>query len=243
MGNRILLLPVIGATTFFLLLAFYTKFIGPIPLSFSSKEAFAVSGTGKAFAPPDMANVEVGIYANGDTVKQVKDQVDTAAVRIVNALKALGIEKSDIKTIRYDISPTYDFQAGRQIISRYSANTSLSIKVKNIDAINSAVETATANGANQVTGIKFDISNKAKLEKEAREMAVKEAKSKAEQAARAAGFSLGKILTYSENLEDKILPVPIGLSVSQGEEVPAVPSIEAGSKEIKITVSLSYEIR
>lgn len=244
---RILFLPVIGATAFFTLLLIYTKLVGPIPFSVTSvttqkSDTFQVSGEGKTLAVPDIAFVDVGVFASGNTVKEVKDQIDSTIDKVLTAVKTLGIEPKDIQTTRYDISPNYDVKPGRQSITGYQANVNLSIRVSNIDQINSVIDLATQNGANQVWGIKFDISDRTKAENEAREKAVAEAKKKAEQAAEAAGFRLGKIVNYHENLQGDIIPSPVSLSSVQEVREVTAPNIEPGSTEISVTVTLSYEI-
>ncbi len=96
--------------TFFILLFLYTKFIGPIPFSVTSvttqkTDTFQVTGEGKTLAVPDIAFVDVGVIASGNTVKEVKDQIDSTIDKVLNAVKTLGIAPKDIQTTRYDISP------------------------------------------------------------------------------------------------------------------------------------------
>lgn len=247
MNNKILLLPVIGATTFFILLFSFTKIFGPIPFSVNSvtttkSTTFDVTGEGKVTASPDIALVTVGIQANGSTVKQAQDQINSTINKVSDAIKKLGVDPKDIKTTNYNINPTYDFASGSQRIKGYSANTNLQIKVRQLDRANSVIDAATANGANQVGGISFDIDDKTKLENEARAKAVDEAKKKAADAAKIAGFKLGRIINYSEN-SGGISPVPLRAMV-QDMAIGGTPAqVEPGSSEIVVSITLSYEIQ
>src|SRR3989344_1456639 len=212
MGNKILLLPVIGATVFFLLLFSVTKLFGPIPFSVNSVTTtkfttFDVTGEGKVTVKPDVASVTVGIQATGSTVKTVQEQINSVINKVSDAVKKLGVDAKDIQTTNYSINPTYDYSGGNQKITGYSASTNLLIKVKQIDKINQVIDAATQNGANQVSGISFDVLDKTKIENEARAKAVVEAKEKAQNAAKIAGFKLGKIINYSENMDG--YPVPM----------------------------------
>ena len=100
---RILLLPVIGATTFFILLFTFTKLFGPIPFSVNSvnttkSTTFDVTGEGKVTAAPDVALVTVGVSANSTTAKQAQDQMNSNINKVSDAVKKIGVDATDIKT-------------------------------------------------------------------------------------------------------------------------------------------------
>lgn len=239
--------PLVVIAVFFISLFLYTRLAGPIPFSVNSvtttkTDFFAVTGEGKTVVRPDIALVNVGVQTNSSSVQQVQNNLNSNINEVTKALKALGIDEKDIKTTGYGIHPSYDWTSGRQRITGYSANTNLSIKVRNIDKVNEVIDTATSKGANVVGNVSFDVDDRAKAEDEARKEAVKEAKRKAEEAARAAGFRLGKIVSYSENQGD--YPKPIGYDSTRLESLAkeAPTDIQTGSTEIKITVTLGYEI-
>lgn len=232
---------------FFLCLFVFTKFVGPFPVSISSvtttkTDTFSVSGEGKITMIPDIAVVNVGVTAQGPNVSTVQSQLNAKMNAITQAIKRLGVDGKDIQTSNYNISPTYDYTNPVQRVTGYQANSNLTIKVRKIDNANSVIDAATANGANQVGGVSFDVDDKTKAENQARELAVADAKSKAEAAARAAGFKLGRIINYSEGggasprpmMFDKALPVAGGGG--------APTQVEPGSSELSVTVNLSYEI-
>ncbi len=230
---------------FFLLLFAYTKLAGPIPFSLNSvvttkTDTFSVSGEGKITMVPDIALVSVGVTAQGATVSRVQQELNTKINAVSDAIKKLGVDDKDIKTSYYNISPTYDYASGTNRITGYQANSNLAIKVRKIDNANAVIDAATANGANEVSGVSFDIDDKTKAENEARKLAVSDAKAKAEAAAGAAGFKLGRVINYSEGggaprplmYDTKALPV------AGGEPT----QVEPGSSELTVTVTLSYEI-
>ena len=238
--------PLIWIITFFVVLFIYNRFAGPVHFSVTSvstqkSDTFNVSGEGKVSVPPDIVLINAGVTAQASTVKEAQNQLNASINRVSKALKQLGIEEKDIQTSNYNINPTYDYTSGLQRITGYSANSNLAIKVREIDKVNSVIDAATENGANQVGGIIFEVDDKTKAENEARELAVAEAKKKAENAAKIAGFKLGRIVNYSEGFGD--FPRPIPLRAQGSEQEIAVTSIEPGSNEITVTVTLSYEIR
>jgi uncharacterized protein len=238
-----------AVVVFFIALFAFTKLAGPIPLSVSSvvtskSDTFTVTGEGKVTATPDIAVVTAGVQTQGATVKQIQQELNTKINKITDAIKKLGVDSKDIQTTNYNVSPIYDYRNGTQRITGYQANSNVTIKVRNLDSANGVVDAATANGANQIGGISFDVSDKTKAENEARTKAVEEAKKKAELAAKTAGFSLGKVINYNENFGGVPRPLMYAkaeMDLAAGNAAPT--QIEPGSSEIVVSVSLSYEIR
>lgn len=239
---------------FFILLFAYTKLAGPIPFSVTSvtttkTDTFTVSGEGRITASPDIALVTVGVQTNGSTVKQVQDELNRKINAVSDAVKRVGVKDEDIQTSNYSVYPQYDYQsglptqAGGQRIAGYQASSNLSIKVRNIDRTNEVIDGATAAGANQIGGISFDVDNKTKAQNQAREKAVREAKRKADDAARIAGFRLGKIVNYQESFGGGMPPVPLMARAEADKGVSEPTQVEPGSSEIVVTVSLSYELQ
>ncbi len=230
---------------FFVLLFVYIKIAGPIPFSVNSvsttkTDTFNVTGEGTVAIKPDIALLNVGISAQGATVKAAQDQINTVSSKVAEAIKKLGVDQKDIQTSNYNINPNYDYQASTRRITGYSASTNLTIKVRNIDLVNQVIDISTVNGANQVGAITFDVDDKSKPENDARVKAVAEAKKKAESAAKIAGFRLGKMVNYSENFGGGPQPIRAMLQAAGGG--PVETKIEPGSSEIRITVTISYEI-
>lgn len=247
MSNKILLLPVIGVFTFFTILIIYTKLFGPIPFSVTSvttqkTTTFDVRGEGRVTVKPDIASVSVGVQANGSTVKAAQEQINNVINKVSQAVKALGINEKDILTTNYNINPAYDYTEPTQRITGYTASTNLLIKVRQIDKVNQAIDAATANGANQVSGVSFEVDDKLKAENEARQKAVDEAKKKAQDASRIAGFRLGKIVNYTEGIGGYPEPVSYLRAQDTKEVVQPPTQIEPGSTDIVITVTLSFDI-
>lgn len=247
MNNKILFLPVIGAATFFTLLFIFTKLFGPIPFSVSSvttqkSVTFDVVGEGKVTVKPDTGSVTAGIQAQTPTVKGAQDQINSVINKISEVLKQSGIDSKDIQTTNYNIHPTYDFSGSTQRITGYSASTNLLIKVKSIDKINEVIDIATNNGANQISGVNFEVEDKLKAENEARQKAVDEAKRKAQDAAKVAGFKLGRIINYSENFGGYPRPIPM-MRALDAKTQDISTQLEPGSTDISVVVTLSYEIQ
>jgi uncharacterized protein len=233
--------------TFFILLFIYTKIAGPLPLTINSTSTtksttFDVSGTGKATATPDFATARGGVSFTGQTVALVQDQINTTSNKMSTALKQVGIDPKDIQTSNYNINPTYDYTKGSQRITGYSANTTFTVKVRDINKVGQAIDAMTSAGATNVSNLGFEVTDKTAALNEARKQAVNDAKKKAADAASIAGFQLGKIVNYSESFGDYPRPV-YALDMAGGGNASQKTSVEPGTNDINLTVTLSYEIK
>lgn len=241
---------------FFILLFAFTKVLGPIPFDItqvttSKSDAFTVTGEGKVEAKPDSATVRLGVVARAATSELARDGLNKNINAVIESIKALGVAQEDIKTENYNIYPEYgdirpmpaDTQVSdKNSISGYTANTNITVTVDTAEMANKVVDTGTANGANQVGGVDFKVKDDDAALNQARELAVADAKKKAEDAARIAGFKLGKVINYSEGTGGGY-PVPMYAKAEDGRGGGVPTQIEPGTNEVVVTVSLSYEIR
>lgn len=238
---------IISAVTFFILLFIYTHLAGPIPFTVNNTntnvaDSFSVTGTGRASIAPNEAVVRAGVQARGATAEAAQDQMNSVINKVSQAVQNLGIPKADIQTENYNINPEYDYANGTQRITGYSGNTNLNITVSDIKKVDSVIDTATTNGANVISGADFRNSDDTKAMDEARDKAVADAKSKAKMAAKAAGFKLGKLISYQENTggDGKVIPFAADRA---GGSVTNPTQIEPGTNEVVVNVTLSYQIQ
>jgi uncharacterized protein YggE len=234
---------------FFLLLFVYSKWGPAVPFSTLTQtrgEPFIVQGTGKTTATADIAKVDLGIQETGSNLKEVQDSVNKKSQTLTAGIKKLGIAEKDIKTSYYNAYPQYDYSSSVKRITGYRVSTGYEITVRDFTKINELIASATNLGANSIGDVNFSLSDDIKNQKlqEAREQAVSEAKNKASGLAKAAGITLGKIINVSEvsPSNDRALMLPA--SGGGTEEKPATPpSVQPGTTEINVVISLSYEVR
>lgn len=232
----------------FIFLYAFSALFGPIPLginSTSSADLFTVEGEGEALATPDQASFTVGVTQNGASADVAKNAVTESTNKIIAALTQLGVKEADIKTQNYSVFPNQDFQpGGRGNITNYTANQELNVKVESVELANQALDVATAQGANNISGVQFTLDDQdtKKLEMEARKKAIADAKTKAKDIADAAGVRLGRIVSVREGSG---MQPPIAfdrMELATKNEVGSAPTdLQPGENTVKITVSLSYE--
>jgi len=240
--------PLVKAAVLFLMVVLFLRIMPPVPISSvvtTKQDQFTVAGEGKVTVVPDMAIVDAGISINRPTVQAAQDQANTVINAVSEAVKDLGVDEEDIQTSNYSIFPQYDYTAGGSgRITGYQVNINLTLKVRNIDQANQVVDAATTNGANTIGGIRLTVNEDREKEllQQARELAVAEAKSKAESLALAAGISLGRIINIQET-GDSVGPIVPLMERAVGMGGGADTKLEAGSSDIVSVITLTYETR
>lgn len=130
----------------------------------------------------------------------------------------------------------------------YEIRQSAQVKIRDMSKAGDIAGGVVDKGANTVSSLSFDIDDLDKVQSEAREDAIKKAKEKAKSIADAADFDIGRLLRISEGYDyysGTLLKNAASDSYAVGgaiSEAAPAPSIEPGSQEIVITVTLTYEI-
>lgn len=221
------------------------NYIGKSP---EFKNIITVNGSGKVTAKSDIAVINAGVLTEKNTVAEAQKENTAKMNAIVSALKdEFKIADSDIKTSQYSISPRYDWSDGSQRIIGYSVNQSVEIKVRDFDKIGNILSRSAELGTNSLNGPNFTIDDPETFKAEARAKAIAQAKEKAKILADQVGINLGSIVNFSENFSGSPDPVfyknDVAFGLGAGGSELSAPSIEAGSEEVAVNISISYEIR
>ena len=205
--------------------------------------SISIVGEGKVTGVPDIANIQLGYSIEKPTVAAAqKDNSDKMNAMIDKLKKDFKIDAKDIQTANYYISPQYDWNNGKQTLRSYLVSQNLDVKVRQMDKVSAIIEAAGVIGLNQVGNLTFAIDNPEALKQQARELAIAQAKEKAESLSKVVGVKLGKIISFSESSNDN-QPVPLYAFDKSAVGIGgAAPMVEAGSNEIIIIATVEYEI-
>jgi hypothetical protein len=140
----------------------------------------------------------LGVQSNATTPQKVETVNSTTINRVIQALKAQGIEEKEIVTDWYVIEPIYEDYSSLYI-KGYRINNIVAITLRDISKVNKVIIAALNAGANQVVNVEFYLSHLRKYRDQAREMAMKAAQEKAQDLASAAGAETGCVMNINEN--------------------------------------------
>ncbi len=204
------------------------------------------SGEGKVLAKPDVAVIDFSIVTEAATSKAAQDANSEKSNKVTDFLKKQKIEDKDIKTTSYNIYPQYEYpRNGVPTIKGYQVNQTMEVKIRDLGSVSSILDGVVTAGANQVGNLSFEIDEPEKLKEQARELAINDAKDKANVLKNQLGIKLGRIINFSEGVAG--YPVPMyesamkGMGVGGGGGV--VPSVPSGENEITVDVTITYQIK
>jgi len=203
-----------------------------------------VSAEGKIYSKPDIALIDLSVVSEGETVKAVTQEGNAAMSRIVDAVKALNVEAKDITSTTYNLRPQYAYPENKSsYLTGYRLTQNIQVKIRDLESVEDVLDAGVSAGANQVGQLTFDIDDPTLLKKQAREKAFTAAKEKAQEMASAAGVKLGRVVTFSEGSNYQS---PVFSNYKMTDESLAITestaTIEPGSKELNLTVNVTYEI-
>lgn len=206
------------------------------------QRTLSVYGSGKAYLTPDLATIYVGVHTDGEDASKAVASNNEQSEKVAEALVEAGIASNDIQTSNFSIYPQQQYDQSGQITgTTYVVDNSVLVTVRDINKISDTLNAVVEAGANSINSIQFDVSDKSAGLVEAREAAIEDAQSQAEQIAESTGFELGEI--QSIVVSSGGFPGPIFAGVGGGAAVAeAVVPIAPGQMVVTVEANLVYTI-
>lgn len=155
-----------------------------------------VSGEGKVKVVPDQASIAVTVETKGNNAKDVKKQNDEKIEAVLKFIKKMNLAPADYKTQRVSLNPQYDYEKKKH---SYNATQTIEILLKDLSKYDELMEGLVDEGINRIDNVTFQSSKLAQYQSEARKLAMKEAKLKAEDYVSVLGQKIGRAMTISDN--------------------------------------------
>ncbi|MFD1343455.1 SIMPL domain-containing protein [Litorisediminicola beolgyonensis] len=225
--------------------AFPVALLALTPVAAAAQETDAtlsLTGTGTVSAPPDVAQITMGVTTQDETASGAMNAASEAAAAILTRLEAFGVSPQDMQTSGLDLGPIWVDRTtmpagGSGEIAGYRASNRVTARIRDLDNLSEVLGGVLDGGANTLQGLSFDVANPDPLLDEARRMAVADATARAETIAKAAGVSLGRIRSISENGGGG-RPVAMAEMRMMADAVP----VAAGETGYSVSVSITWEI-
>ena len=168
--------------------------------------------------------------------------------KVIAALKANGVADKDIQTQNFSISQVmrYDDKNQREVITGYTVSNTVVAKLRNIPKAGATIDAVVEAGGDytRFNGIDFSIEKPEQYYGQAREKAMADAKTKADQIAKLGGMTLGPATYVSESTYIPPTPGPIMYrSTMDASGAGAPTSISAGELQVILNVQIAYAIK
>ncbi|MEK7480486.1 MAG: SIMPL domain-containing protein [Patescibacteria group bacterium] len=229
----------------------YSRSIEP-----SAFRSFTVSGEGKMVTIPDVAKFSFTVLTQGGiNLAELQKENTGKANDAIAFVKSKEVKEKDIATQSYNVTPRYQHfdcrpspQGGSvscpppEIVG-YEVSQTVNVKIRNFNVIGDLLTGVVENGANSVSQLSFTIDDPTSVENEARNQAIEKARAKAKSIAKAGDFRLGRLLAIQEDGGFPPYARVQSLSAKAFNEAALAPTIEPGSQDVRVAVTLTYEIR
>ncbi len=202
-----------------------------------------VNGMGRVSIAPDKADLTLAIEIQAKSAEIARDQAGATMTALIKAIKESNVADKDIQTRQVSLYPIYKQDAANKINGYQLANR-VTICVRDISKISAIIDSVVTAGGNAVRlqGIDFAIDNPDAALAQAREKAYDNAHDKAEQYAKLAGLTLGRVMHISEGNSIPPMSVPytemsvMRKAASTDNSTP----IQAGEQEISVTTEVIF---
>lgn len=195
-----------------------------------------VSGEGKVKVIPDQATIAVTVETKGNNAKDVKKQNDQKIEAVLKFIKKMNLAPADYKTQRVSLNPQYDYEKKKH---SYNATQTIEILLRDLSKYDELMEGLVDEGINRIDNVTFQSSKLAQYQSEARKLAMKEAKLKAEDYVSVLGQKVGRAMTISDNSQT-YYPQPMYAAMKTMERSDAgAPRETLAVGEINITANVT----
>ncbi|USU10552.1 SIMPL domain-containing protein [Sphingomonadaceae bacterium OTU29MARTA1] len=199
-----------------------------------------VSAEGRTTRVPDIATIRAGVVSQAPTAAAALADNAQRMARVLAALKRGGIAARDIATANVGLSPQYRYTDGQPpALTGYQATNTVSVRFRDVAKAGGVLDTLVAQGANQIDGPNLSIDKPDAALDEARTDAVKQARTRADLYAAAAGMKVVRVISIAEAGQNAGGPTPpVRFRVQRAAD--AQTSIAPGEQDVTVTLSVRF---
>lgn len=168
-------------------------------MTLNSLGTIEVDGRASVLVEPDRAIITFGVELTEDDAQTAQTRANENINAAVEAIKALGVEASDIQTDSISIRRAYSYTDGEEKEIGFTASTQLNINVRDLTQAGEIIDAGIGAGLNTIDGVTLMSSRQAELYNQALEQAYQNAYAKAELLAKAASAELRGVTSITES--------------------------------------------
>ena len=220
--------------------------------SSNTSETISVSAQGSKMVEPDLALLNVGVEVFAETVTLARNTAAKSIDSIEKSLFKNNVNKADVQTNRFDISPRYDYdeltvngrRIGSQILVGYTVTNSLRVKIRDLDKVGQIIDDASNAGGDftRINSITFSVDDSSSYQSELRALAVQKAIEKASHYAELTGVILGPLVFLSEG-SSAVSSTFENYGMRAMASAPYSTNISGGELELSLSINVMFEIQ
>ena len=210
------------------------------------------SGEHKIKVAPDQAWAVVALQTRDSKAPEARRLGAAAMTTVTAALRSTGLAADAIQTIGFSLQPEYEYVSGRQRMKGFLVSNQVQVRIDDVSKVADVLDAVgglslPASSTITVAGLRFDLKNRASVEREALKGAVEDAMARAKSMAAGAGLTLGRTLRIEESGGVVVPKFNEAVMMSRAGRAGGAPEIETPIEpsdiEIRAQVSLTIEIK
>ena len=193
---------------------------------------------------PDVAQVGAGVTTRAPTAQEAMRLNAQQMDRVIEKLRALGIDRKDIQTANFNLNAQYQYNnEGRApTFIGYDVSNQVNVKLRDLKRVGEVLDALVGAGANNLYGPNFMLENDVVAKDKARTTAFQRGRTMAENYARMAGYTGVRLLEVNESFQG-FGPMPmdggIVVTAARGE---SKTTIEPGQVGTGVTLTVKYQM-
>lgn len=162
------------------------------------RDVLKVNGQGVVSNVPDVISFSLNLSERGEKASKLHKLVRSQAEKLVARLVKLGIDKRDIQSLEVQLQPWMENVDRKQRQRGFIMNQQFDIKVRDFKRYAGILDAVMESGAQQVYGFRYEYTGAEGAYLKAMDLAIDNAKMRAERMAKRLGVKLGVVAKVTE---------------------------------------------
>jgi uncharacterized protein len=216
---------------------------------YDDRPKISVNGEAVVNVKPDKILVSFGIETSNLEIMVAKQKNNEILKKAIVAIKGCGVAEKDIQTDRLSIEPRYRDGYRRESFIGYFVQNRFVVTLSETDKVEELVTKVLQAGVNYIHGIDFQTTEFKKYREQARELALKAAKEKADKMAAVLGEKVGAPIQINENYpgfwghgRNDLMTQNVAQNIPSGSG-DISETISLGKISIRANVAVTFELK
>jgi hypothetical protein len=171
-----------------------------MPATYDDRHRISVTGEAVVNVAPDRILVTLGVDTRDKDLLIAKQQNDAIVKIALAAVKKLGVPDRDIQTDQVSINQRFvGGRSGEQVLDGYTVRNMFVVTLNDPAKVEVLISKALDAGVNYLLDVDFQTSELKKYREQARELAIKAAREKADKMAAMLGQTVGNPIQITED--------------------------------------------
>lgn len=199
---------------------------------------------------PDQAWAIVSLETRDSRGTEARRLGAAAMTSVMATLRNTGLNTDAIQTTGFSLQPEYEYANGRQRMKGFVLSNQVQVRIDEVSRVADVLDAVgglslPASSTVTIAGLRFDLKNRASVQRDALRGAVEDAVARAKAMAAGAGLSLGRTMRIDEagaDMAPKFGQEPF-MMARAGADASVPTPIAPSDIEIRARVSVTAEIK